>query len=351
MVDRYCRLVCDDGVSPDASSPSPSPTRPRPSCASGSAPSWRARRGAARATRRELLGALGGAWVTTIHGFCNRLLAAHPVAAGIDPRFRVLDAPEAERAAREAFDEALEEFLADDDGPPSGRDRRRLRRRRPAGDRRRRPRGAAQPRRGRARLPEPPPTTPARPSRDAEAGAAAAAAEELTPNDRPRAGAGRARPATRPGRRLDDLLRQRCDTDSKAKAIAAYREAIERGDRRRRRGAARAASAYRHSAELLELFGRRFEAAKAAARRARLRGPAARRGALLERTGADRRGLPRPLPPPARRRVPGHQRLQLRLIEALRGPDTRAVRRRRRAAVDLRLPPRRPRRLPRAARR
>ena len=50
--------------------------------------------------------------MTTIHGFCNRLLAAHPVAAGIDPGFRVLDAPETERAAREAFDEALAEFLA-----------------------------------------------------------------------------------------------------------------------------------------------------------------------------------------------------------------------------------------------
>ena len=47
------------------------------------------------------------AWVTTIHGFCRRLLGAHPVAAGLDPRFRVLDAPEAgrlrERAAREAI--------------------------------------------------------------------------------------------------------------------------------------------------------------------------------------------------------------------------------------------------------
>ncbi len=54
--------------------------------------------------------------MTTIHGFCNRLLAGHPVAAGIDPRFRVLDAPEAERVAGEAFDEALEEFLAGADG-------------------------------------------------------------------------------------------------------------------------------------------------------------------------------------------------------------------------------------------
>ena len=42
-------------------------------------------------------------------------------------------------------------------------------------------------------------------------------------------------------------------------------------------------------------------------------------------------------------------RLQLRLIEALHGPAVAAGRRRRRAAVDLRLPPRRPRRLPRAA--
>ena len=94
------------------SSPSPSPTRRRPSCASGSGPSWRAGRGGAPSRAPALLGGIGGAWVTTIHGFCNRLLAGHPVAAGIDPRFRVLDAPEAERAAREAFEEALEEFLA-----------------------------------------------------------------------------------------------------------------------------------------------------------------------------------------------------------------------------------------------
>ena len=34
--------------------------------------------------------------VTTIHGFCRRLLATHPVAAGLDPRFRVLDEDEAD---------------------------------------------------------------------------------------------------------------------------------------------------------------------------------------------------------------------------------------------------------------
>ena len=38
--------------------------------------------------------------MTTIHGFCRRLLAAHPVAAGLDPRFRVLDANRGGAAAR-----------------------------------------------------------------------------------------------------------------------------------------------------------------------------------------------------------------------------------------------------------
>jgi ATP-dependent helicase/nuclease subunit A len=53
------------------------------------------------------------AWISTIHGFCRRLLATHPVALGLDPRFRVLDELEAERVALRAFDEALERFLAD----------------------------------------------------------------------------------------------------------------------------------------------------------------------------------------------------------------------------------------------
>lgn len=53
--------------------------------------------------------------ITTIHGFCRRLIAAHPVAAGLDPRFRVLDADEAGRLAALAFDRALERCAANDD--------------------------------------------------------------------------------------------------------------------------------------------------------------------------------------------------------------------------------------------
>ena len=55
------------------------------------------------------------AWISTIHGFCRRLLAAHPVALGLDPRFRVLDEAEADRLAQRAFDEALEALLGEAD--------------------------------------------------------------------------------------------------------------------------------------------------------------------------------------------------------------------------------------------
>ena len=61
----------------------------------------------ARATER--------AWVTTIHGFCRRLLAAHPVAAGLDPRFRVLDESEAARLRERAFTDALADLVSHGD--------------------------------------------------------------------------------------------------------------------------------------------------------------------------------------------------------------------------------------------
>jgi ATP-dependent helicase/nuclease subunit A len=54
-----------------------------------------------------------GAFISTIHGFCARALRTHALAAGIDPRFAVLDQPEAEALADAAFDEALEDFARD----------------------------------------------------------------------------------------------------------------------------------------------------------------------------------------------------------------------------------------------
>jgi ATP-dependent exoDNAse (exonuclease V) beta subunit len=51
-----------------------------------------------------------GAFISTIHGFCAKVLRAQALAAGIDPRFVVLDELEARRLAGQAFDEALAEL-------------------------------------------------------------------------------------------------------------------------------------------------------------------------------------------------------------------------------------------------
>jgi ATP-dependent helicase/nuclease subunit A len=62
--------------------------------------------------RPELTRDLDGAWISTIHGFCLRLLKQYPFAAGLDPRFRLLDESQAAVLRVEAFDEALTDFCA-----------------------------------------------------------------------------------------------------------------------------------------------------------------------------------------------------------------------------------------------
>ncbi|MEA2482153.1 MAG: hypothetical protein QOC55_100 [Thermoleophilaceae bacterium] len=66
---------------------------------------------------RELARETERAWVSTIHGFCSRVLRAHPLAAGIDPEYRVLDEGEAARLALQAAEQALEDFLGADPQP------------------------------------------------------------------------------------------------------------------------------------------------------------------------------------------------------------------------------------------
>jgi ATP-dependent helicase/nuclease subunit A len=51
-------------------------------------------------------------WIGTIHGFCARVLRSRPLAAGLDPRFEVLDEGAAERLARDAYDRAFEDWAA-----------------------------------------------------------------------------------------------------------------------------------------------------------------------------------------------------------------------------------------------
>jgi ATP-dependent helicase/nuclease subunit A len=56
------------------------------------------------------------AFISTFHGFCARLLRTHPLQAGVDPGFQVLEEGLASRLALLAFGDALRGFLEDE--PP-----------------------------------------------------------------------------------------------------------------------------------------------------------------------------------------------------------------------------------------
>lgn len=53
------------------------------------------------------------AWVSTVHGFCSRLLKENAVFAGIDPEFTVADANESKRLQVESMSAAMDGLLAD----------------------------------------------------------------------------------------------------------------------------------------------------------------------------------------------------------------------------------------------
>jgi len=55
----------------------------------------------------EAARATEGAWISTIHAFCARLLRTHALDAGLDPEFTVLDERETAPLRRAAFDAAL----------------------------------------------------------------------------------------------------------------------------------------------------------------------------------------------------------------------------------------------------
>ena len=107
LVERFVRAVCERGLDIDSILVITYTRR--------AAAELRTRIRAALVARGrpDLARELDGAWISTIHGFCLRLLKAHPFAAGLDPRFRELDDAQGAVIRGEAFRSALEEFSGD----------------------------------------------------------------------------------------------------------------------------------------------------------------------------------------------------------------------------------------------
>ncbi|HZT92330.1 MAG TPA: UvrD-helicase domain-containing protein [Gaiellaceae bacterium] len=106
LVERFVRAVCDEGLDVESVLVITYTRK--------AAGELRARiRAALNARgRHDLARRLDGAWISTIHGFCSRLLRAHPFAVGIDPRYRELDEEHGAVLRGEAFESALAAFCA-----------------------------------------------------------------------------------------------------------------------------------------------------------------------------------------------------------------------------------------------
>jgi ATP-dependent helicase/nuclease subunit A len=109
LVERYVRAVCDHGLDVESILVITYTRK-----AAGELRS-RIRRALVERGRRDLARELDSAWISTIHGFCNRILRAHPFAVGLDPRFRELEDAGAAVLRGEAFERALEGFFAEEE--------------------------------------------------------------------------------------------------------------------------------------------------------------------------------------------------------------------------------------------
>jgi ATP-dependent helicase/nuclease subunit A len=106
LVERFARAVCDRGLDVDSILVITYTRRAAAELRT------RIRAELTERGRHDLARELDGAWISTIHGFCMRLLKAYPFAAGLDPRFRELDDAQGAVLRSEAFERALAEFCA-----------------------------------------------------------------------------------------------------------------------------------------------------------------------------------------------------------------------------------------------
>src|SRR5436305_2394998 len=106
LVERFVRAVCDDGV--------PVERILAITFTEKAAAEMKARiRGRfIELGERERAREAEAAWVSTIHGFCARVLRTHPLAAGGAPQHRAGDANQAARPAGAPFHRAPARLLA-----------------------------------------------------------------------------------------------------------------------------------------------------------------------------------------------------------------------------------------------
>ncbi len=105
LVERFVRSVCEDGIAVDRLLAITFTEK------AAAELKGRVRKRFIELGERDRAREAERAWVSTIHGFCSRLLRTNALAAGIDPEFRVLDEGRAARLAIDSFDGALEDFV------------------------------------------------------------------------------------------------------------------------------------------------------------------------------------------------------------------------------------------------
>jgi ATP-dependent exoDNAse (exonuclease V) beta subunit len=110
LVERFVRAVREDGVAPGKILAITFTER-----AAGELRE-RVRERFLELGEREAARDTEAAFVSTFHGFCARLLRAHPLTAGLDPEFEILEEGFAGRMRERAFTAALGGFLAGERG-------------------------------------------------------------------------------------------------------------------------------------------------------------------------------------------------------------------------------------------
>jgi ATP-dependent exoDNAse (exonuclease V) beta subunit len=107
LVERYVRAVTEDGIAPPRILAITFTDR-----AAGELRE-RVRVALAGAGEREAARESAGAFISTFHGFCSRLLRTHSVLAGLTPGFSVLSESQARELSDAAFDRAVHRWLDD----------------------------------------------------------------------------------------------------------------------------------------------------------------------------------------------------------------------------------------------